>query len=240
MTSHMPTRDNRDRDPKLLMKVLLTRLGSVLGARAIYELNGCFNYMYAGWWLRTHGLTPDKIVRSRFDLFDLIGREVADQVVLYLEFGVAGGASMRYWSRLLRHPDASLHGFDSFQGLPHDWSLEGHPRGYFSTAGAVPEIDDPRVEFFPGLFEETLHRYASPEHEVLVAVLDADLYTSTATALSFLRGNLRPGSYLYFDQFHHRCDELRAFNEFLDENPRQLRLVGMTREITSVAFQVLG
>lgn len=240
MKSFMPTRGRGGRDPKLLAKVLLTRLGSRLGARAIYELNGCFNYMYAGWWLRAHGLTPERVVGSRFDLFDVIGCEVADRAVLYLEFGVAGGASMRHWSRLLHHPDARLHGFDSFLGLPHDWSLEGHPRGYFSTAGAVPETDDQRVEFFPGLFEETLPSYTWPENEVLVAVLDADLYSSTATALSFLRRNLRPGSYLYFDQFHHRCDELRAFNEFLDENPMQLRLVGMTREITSVAFQRLG
>ena len=87
---------------------------------------------------------------------------------------------MRQWSKLLRNPASTLHGFDSFLGLPHDWTLEGHERGYFSTEGQVPEIDDPRVRFFVGWFEETLPQYEWPEHEVLVVVLDADLYSSTS------------------------------------------------------------
>jgi O-methyltransferase len=230
----------RDRDPKLPAKLLLTRLGAVLGSRTIYNLNGCFNYMYVGWWFRSRVLDLGTVVRSRFDLFDLIAREVGDRAVLYLEFGVAAGNSMRYWSGLLRSPKAHLHGFDSFVGLPQDWSLEGHGVGAFSTGGAVPQIDDERVRFFTGLFNETLPTYQWPEHDVLVAMLDADLYSSTATALSFVASRLRPGSYLYFDQFHHRCDELRAFSEFLEENPMELRVVGTTRELTSVAFQRLG
>ena len=64
-----------------------------------------------------------------------------------------------------------LHGFDSFLGLPHDWSLEGHKRGYFSTEGVVPRIDDPRVRFYPGWFEDTLPDYEWPEHEVLIVML---------------------------------------------------------------------
>jgi hypothetical protein len=235
-----PTRQRSQRDPRLLTKVLLARLGSVLGTRAIYNLNGCFNYLYVGWWFRQRGFTDGVLVGSKLDIFDVIAREVGDRAVLYLEFGVASGASMRCWSRLLRHPEARLHGFDSFQGLPHDWSLEGHERGYFSTGGAMPDIDDARAELFPGWFAETLPRYRWRDHDVLVAVLDADLYDSTATALTFLRDHLRPGSYLYFDQFHHRCDELRAFSEFIDENPRELRLVATTPEHTCVAFQIVG
>jgi hypothetical protein len=71
-------------------------------------------------------------------------------------------------------------------------------------------------------------------------VLDADLYTSTATALSFVEDHLEPGSYLYFDQLHHRCDELRALSEFLDEHPMTLRVIARTRELTSVAFRCVG
>ena len=44
--------------------------------------------------------------------------EVQDQRVLYLEFGVFRGRTIRYWSRKLRHPETRLHGFDSFEGLP--------------------------------------------------------------------------------------------------------------------------
>jgi Macrocin-O-methyltransferase (TylF) len=234
------SRKARVSDPRLPAKVLMTRFGSRLGERTLYNLNGCLNYLYAGWWFRSHGFLGGAVVGSRFDVFDRIAAEVGDRDVLYLEFGVHTGSSMRHWSNLLPGPQSHLHGFDSFWGLPHDWSLEGHPRGYFSTSGAIPQIDDPRVEFFAGLFEETLPGYEWPEHDVLVAVLDADLYASTATALSFLEGHLTPGSYLYFDQLHHRSDELRALSEFLDEHPMTLQVVARTRELSCVAFRRTG
>jgi hypothetical protein len=224
-------------DRRAAAKVLLTRLGSVCSARAVYNLNGVFNYLHVGWWLRAHGFRPGLRVRSREALFRHLAAEFAERTVLYLEFGVAQGASIRLWSQLLRNPDSALHGFDSFLGLPHDWSLEGHQRGYFSTGGRTPEIDDPRVRFFVGWFEETLPEYRWPEHEVLVVVMDADLYTSTSTALHHVKDRLAPGSYLYFDQFHHRCDELRAFAELLDENPFEFDLVVASHDLSMVAFR---
>jgi O-methyltransferase len=211
----------------------------VCSERTIYNLNGVFNYLHVGWWLRAHGFEPRVRVASRNELFDLIAAQIGDRHVLYLEFGVARGESIRYWSKLLRNPGSRLHGFDSFLGLPHDWSLEGHPRGDFAT-GIAPRIDDPRVEFFPGWFEETLPRYKWPDHEVLVVMMDADLYSSTATALAFVREKLLPGSYIYFDQFHHRADELRAFGEFLDEHQLKFELVATSEELSYVLFRRLS
>ena len=226
-------------DSKLPVKVALTRLGALCTPSLIYGLNGVFNYLHVGWWLRAHGYEPTVRVTSRYELFDLLAREIGERDVLYLEFGVHAGVSMRYWSRLLKSSRSRLHGFDSFVGLPHDWSLEGHGRGYFSTGGAVPEIEDPRVSFYPGWFEDTLPEYIWPEYDVLVVMMDADLYSSTTTALSFVRERLRPGSYLYFDQLHHRCDELRAFAELVDEHDIRFRLVGASKELSSVLFQRL-
>jgi hypothetical protein len=224
---------------KLPLKVALTRLGTLCTPSLIYGLNGVFNYLHVGWWLRVHGYEPTVRVTSRYELFDLLAGEIGERDVLYLEFGVHAGVSMRYWSGLLKSPRSRLHGFDSFVGLPHDWSLEGHGRGYFSTGGAVPEIEDPRVSFYPGWFEDTLPEYVWPEYDVLVVMMDADLYSSTTTALSFVRERLRPGSYLYFDQLHHRCDELRAFAELVDEHDIHFRLVGASRELSRVLFQRL-
>jgi hypothetical protein len=224
-------------DGKATAKVLLTRLGSVCSSRAIYNLNGVFNYLHVGWWLRAHGFRPSVRVSSRDELFRLIAAEVAERQVLYLEFGVAHGSSIRRWSELLHNPRSALHGFDSFLGLPHDWSLEGHERGYFSTGGRPPVIDDPRVQFFVGWFEETLPDYRWPDHEVLVVVMDADLYSSTSIALQHVKHRLVPGSYLYFDQFHHRCDELRAFAELLDEKLFSFQLLAASQDLSNVAFK---
>lgn len=78
-----------------------------------------------------------------------------------------------------------------------------------------------------------------PEYDVLVVMLDADLYSSTATALSFVSEKLESGSYLYFDQFHHRSDELRAFAEMAEEKSMRFRLVGASRELSNLLFQRL-
>ena len=188
-------------DPKRLPKIALSRLGSVCSGRVVYELNGVFNYLHVGWWLPAHGFRSTTRTQSRSELFELIASEISEREVLYLEFGVHEGNSMRLWAELLENPRSHLHGFDSFLGLPHDWSLEGHERGYFSTAGVVPIIDDPRVRFYPGWFEDTLPGYEWPEHEVLVVMLDADLYSSTTTVVNFVADRLLPGSYLYLTSF---------------------------------------
>jgi Macrocin-O-methyltransferase (TylF) len=229
--------ERRNQDPKRLPKIALARLGTVCSGRVVYELNGAFNYLHVGWWLSAHGFSSGFRARSRMDLFEIVAAEIGEREVLYLEFGVHRGDSMRVWAKLLRNPRSHLHGFDSFLGLPHDWSLEGHARGYFTTGGEVPEIDDPRVRFFPGWFEDTLPSYEWPKYEVLVVMLDADLYSSTATVLRFAAERLVPGSYLYFDQFHHRADELRAFAEYYDEHDVHFRLVGTTRDLSGVLFQ---
>jgi len=46
-------------------------------------------------------------------------------------------------------------------------------------------------------------------------VFDADLYSSTKLVLDYLGDTIVPGSYLYFDDFSHRNDEMRAFDEFI-------------------------
>jgi hypothetical protein len=230
-------RATRNADPKVIPKILLARLGAVCGPGTVYNLNGAFNYLHAGWWLRAHGFVPAARLRSRFDVFAHIAAQVRDRQVLYMEFGVAQGASMRRWSQLLRNPHSHLHGFDSFLGLPHDWSLEGHERGYFSTGGRPPDVDDPRIRYFTGWFDETLPAYEWPQHEVLIVMLDADLYSSTTVVLEHVKPMLVPGSYLYFDQFHHRCDELRAFAELLEETSFGFELIAASREMTSLAFK---
>ena len=221
---------------KAALKVALTRVGSICSERVVYGLNATLNYVEVGWWVRANRFTPRVRVSSREQIFDEIAKEIGEQPVLYVEFGVGKGSSMRYWSKLLKHPDSLLHGFDSFEGLPTKWTY-GKPAGLFSTGGELPAINDSRVRFFKGLFEETLPAYEWPERDVVVVNVDADLYSSAIVVLDPLRDRLRVGSYLYFDEFNYRADELRAFDEFLSATTMQFELVAATRDLTSVAFR---
>ena len=218
------------------LKAALTHAGTHCPSSLLHSLNATVSYLDVGRWMRDHGFDAGLRVASREEVFEAVAAQVAEEQVLYLEFGVFEGESMRYWSRRLTHPGSHLHGFDSFVGLPADWTAKER-RGHFSTSGETPAIADPRVVFFKGWFRETLPRYAPPAHERLVANVDCDLYSSAATALDTVEPLLRPGSYLYFDEFHDRANERRAFGEFLDRTGMRFDLVAASRELTHVVFR---
>lgn len=58
---------------------------------------------------------------------------------------------------------------------------------YYSTCGVPPIIDDPRIRFFKGWFEDTLPTYQAPKANVVILNMDADLYSSTIFVLRTLR-----------------------------------------------------
>lgn len=217
------------------IKYLLTRIGEQMSPLASARLNDVVNYIQVGSWMRQQAYPIHRVQRKE-QLFDLIAQHVGNKRVLYLEFGVWQGDTVRYWSNLLSNPESRLHGFDSFEGLPEDWGLKW-PKGMFSTGGNIPQIDDLRVTFFKGWFEDTLADYELPPHDVLVVNFDADLYSSTLYALNRLKDAIVPGTYLYFDEFHDGQHEFRAFNEFRQSSGMRFGLVGVTPAMQNVVFQ---
>ncbi len=216
----------------------LARAGYRLPGRAQYHLNASYDYLRVGAWMRAHELAA-RHYNDRDALFDGLAKPISHERVLYLEFGVAEGASMRSWSRLLRNPETQLHGFDSFEGLPTDWILN-RPAGHFDQGGTAPVIDDPRVQFHKGWFSDSFARFEWPSGwDRLVANFDADLYVSTEEALRFVEPHLQPGSILYFDEFNHHEHELRAFDEFLQRTGVKIRALGETRAMSKIGFQTL-
>lgn len=215
---------------------MLTLVGAALSARTIARLDGWLNYLEVGRWMREHGFGAVGRYPYRKQLWEAIAAEIGNRVTLYMEFGVAEGAATRCWSGLLKNPDSRLHGFDTFEGLPEDW-IPGHGKGHFSTGGVVPQLTDPRVQFYKGLFSDSLPSYVAPPHDVLILNIDADLYSSARYVLARLQDAIIPGTYIYFDEFCVRSHELRAFDEFLSATRMKFRCVGATHSMGSVAFQ---
>jgi Macrocin-O-methyltransferase (TylF) len=217
------------------MKSALATTGEHLPARSMYALESTYNYLSVGQWMKVRGYRSDWRFGSRNEAFLRAASGIRSQRVLYLEFGVWKGESTRFWSKLLTNPASALHGFDSFEGLPEDWSST-YRKGAFSVNGKLPVIDDPRVRFFKGLFEQTLSRYQPPDHDVMFINCDADLYSSTKTVLKYVGLLLKPGDYLYFDEFHHANDERRAFDEFLLTSGFRFSLVGCSGPRSQLLF----
>jgi hypothetical protein len=206
-------------------KQLLTRLGAILPDKVLHALQMVVQYMRLGRWMRTQGFRFPHRFPHREQVFSFVAGQIKDQRILYLEFGVYRGASMRWWSRALTNPASRLHGFDSFEGLPEAFDDAGgkYAKGWFSTGGQVPELDDPRVEFHKGWFEQTLPDFQLPEHDGLVLNLDADLYSSTIFVLRQLRPWIKAGTYVYFDDMSRPDHEARALDEFIREGGLRFR-----------------
>jgi O-methyltransferase len=221
---------------KQQLKAALARVGTHLSDRQIVALNAVVNYVEVGWWVRHRGFAPRHVCSSREESFSIIAREVGHEAVLFLEFGVASGASIREWARLLSNPGSMLHGFDTFEGLPHDWHPT-RPAGLFSQDGVAPAFDDERIVLYTGLFQNVLPSYIQPESERLIVHMDADLYSSTAFVLQALRSDFPVGSYILFDEFNFRADELRAFDEFLTATQWTFRMVCATKDFVHVGFK---
>ncbi|HVF66686.1 MAG TPA: class I SAM-dependent methyltransferase [Pyrinomonadaceae bacterium] len=217
-------------------KEALTRIGARCSPSHMHGLNSVLNYMETGRWLRASGFGDPPRHPTREQLYAALGSKVGGERVLYLEFGVYYGVSMRLWASLLKNPQSSLHGFDSFEGLPEDWD-ERRPKGEFDVGGRIPEFDDARVVLHKGWFEETLPSFALPERDRLVLNMDADLYSSTRFVLDTLRGEIRTGTIIVFDEFCDRMHELKAFDEFLRETGMGFRTLGATKTLEHVAFE---
>jgi hypothetical protein len=133
----------------------------------------------------------------------------------YLEFGVWQGAAIDAWRKLSIDPASRFVGFDTFEGLPEAWE-DGHPKGTFSTNGAMPVIDDARVSFVKGLFQDTLRDFAkgfTPRNRLVVNI-DCDLYSATLFVLGTLDRFFQPGTIVIFDDFYSMNHETKAFIDY--------------------------
>ncbi len=146
----------------------------------------------------------------------------------YLEFGVYQGASIREWSNLNQQKDSRFFGFDCFLGLPETWNNRRttFAKGTFDVGGNIPVIDDSRVSFVKGLFQESLPgflRQFQPRNR-LVVHLDADLYSSTLYVLSRLHDVMPAGTIVFFDEFI--TEEFRAWEDYVASHIREYSVLG--------------
>lgn len=143
---------------------------------------------------------------------------------VWLEFGVWSGTSINYYATHL--PSLTFHGFDSFRGLPEDWS-SGFPsmRGTFDLYGQAPVVLS-NVTLHSGWFDRTLPLFVfnhSDELEHMVCLyIDSDLYSSCNTVLSCLQDYIKPGLLILFDEYlgypNWKNGEFKAWQKFCKQH----------------------
>ena len=149
---------------------------------------------------------------------------LSPQEGLVLEFGVAGGESIR---QIAAERSGPIYGFDSFEGLPEDWF--GYLRkGFF--AQELPKVPA-HVSLIKGWFSDTLKGFlAQNPGPVAFLHVDSDLYSSADYIFRALEGRIVPGTVVLFDEYWNypgwRQHEFKAFREFIDRTGLTYRYVG--------------
>lgn len=180
--------------------------------------------------------------RVRLHKFLIDHYSLENKPIIYLEFGVAGGSSFRWWLDANKNAESRFYGFDTFEGLPEDWGVF-YSKGDMSSD--IPLIGDKRGCFLKGLFQDTLVPFLNENRALMnesvgrkVIHMDADLYSSTAFVLSQLYPFLSKGDIILFDEFSVPMHEFKAFYEFTNNFYIQLTPVGAVNNFYQTAFVV--
>jgi hypothetical protein len=170
---------------------------------------------------------------ERTELYDYLQANVlGGGAIDYLEFGVFRGESIAYWSKINRAAESRFVGFDTFTGLPETWQkFSGDmSKDTFDCGGATPQIDDPRVSFVKGLFQDTLDNFLNGFRPRAPLVLhnDSDLYSATLYVLTRCHDLLTPGSIVVFDEFSSVLNEFKALGDYCSAYCRDYEVLGVT------------
>ena len=223
-----------------------------------------YRLVLAGYQLLDTGrLHPmrERARRALIDSVDYIGQHMADALGFdtqkelleyaltqtqvaghHLEFGVYSGGTIRHIAR--RIPNGTIHGFDSFEGLPEAWSGFNLGRRAFSVQGRLPRVPA-NVVLHKGWFADTIPRWRDAVAGPVGFIhIDCDLYSSTVDILTGLVERLQPGTVIVFDEYFNypgwERHEFKAWQEFVTSERIQYDYLGYARQQVMVRIRAIG
>lgn len=241
--------------------LFVSRVGILL-APFRHLLRFLLNFSLLSSWINKHNhkiefsdfYHPFRSYEDRVKLHEyILKKEGLDhKPVHYLEFGVAGGYSFKWWSEACKNPQSRFWGFDTFEGLPEDWHF--FKKG--DMAYDIPSLADGRARFIKGIFQDSLlpfleeyhtEHYRTGEHAasgrdadtVRVLHMDADLYSSTLFALTAMAPYLRNGDIIFFDEFNVPNHEFAAWNEFVRCYYIKYEVLGAVNNFYQTCFKII-
>jgi hypothetical protein len=145
----------------------------------------------------------------------------------YLEFGVFTGGTMRFIAR--RIGGRTIHGFDSFEGLPQPW-------GGFNLGKRAFDV---------GWFDDSLPPWAAANPGPVAFIhIDCDLYSSTRTIFQLLGDRMVPGTIILFDEYFNYPNwerhEFKALQELVAERRLKYTYLAYARQQVVVRIDSVG
>ena len=177
---------------------------------------------------------------AREDLLEYAAGKVTLDGV-WAEFGVFKGYSLNIIASLTRN---IVHGFDSFDGLPEDWT-QTMKKGAFRISEKDVLRLRKNVKLHKGLFSDTLPEFKEENEGKFMAFLhvDCDLYSSAKTVLTTLKPMIKPGTVILFDEYYNyemwKDHEYKAFMEFVKEAGLNFQYLGYNSNGEQVAVVIV-
>lgn len=233
-------RELEARAPALMRSQIASLLQAGGGPRLLLDVEKVANILAsvssAQYFLRHMLLAENLVDRESLIRFAM---ERCSVEGLVLEFGVYAGRSLRVIAGRTPEP---VYGFDSFQGLPEDWTRQ-QKKGRFDLEGKVPKFEEPNVRLVRGWFDETLPAFlAQHPGPVRFLHMDCDLYKSAATVFAHIGPRIVSGSVILFDEYFNypgwEEHEFRAFQEFVTSAGLKYSYIGFASGYPSVAVEI--
>ncbi len=191
-----------------------------------------YNDFYQSTWDYTRRYTLYEAIAKQEDLFN--------QPIDYMEFGVAGGFSFKWWMERNQLEDSGFYGFDTFEGLPEKWGA--FEKGSMAYAMESLEINDPRASLHKGLFQQTLIPFLEsyPNKNRKLIHIDSDLFSAAIFTLSQLYKYLKPGDIILFDEFAVPRHEFLAWKIFTESFYVNYEVIGAANNYLFVAMKIVN
>lgn len=163
---------------------------------------------------------------------------------LFLEFGVFKGESLNFFSNKLKLYSSKIYGFDSFDGLSHDWLGNiNHSAKTFKTS-QIPPHDKEKIELVVGNVFETLDKFIEERIKrqnlkIVFIHMDLDIYEPSSFVLKKIKPFLKSGAIILFDQLYNypgwKEGEYKALKENFNDN--EYEYIAFT-DINQVAIRI--
>lgn len=232
MARPSPAKPKRSLVQRLLRRVIYKNYGrNLLYQLQLRALNEAADYVQAN--------MPEAMIFENYSAYIAFLMEKAPAEGLVMEFGVAGGNSIR---QIAARTSKTVNGFDSFEGLPEDWAGHLERRGAFTQKSQLPEVPA-NVKLHVGWFDATLPGFlAANAGPISLLHIDCDLYGGTKYILDTAGDRLKPGSIVMFDEYFNypswRHHEFKAWQEFVSARNVTYTYIAITAMDGCVAVRI--
>lgn len=160
----------------------------------------------------------------------------------YMEFGVFTGGTIRFMAA--RVNAKTIHGFDSFEGLPEAWGGFNLGTRAFDLHGRLPKVPA-NVKLHRGFYDASLPAWlAANPGPCAFMHIDCDLYSSTRTIFTLFADRIVPGTVILFDEYFNYPNwerhEYKAFQEFVAERNLSYTYLAFARQQVAVRIDSSG